>query len=511
LAHERTKEILLRADTPSERANAVREAIALGMPLAAIEEFLDYLDATKKTGEALVSLPSRAAVYTALAASLLLAATLGSIWLYRIVKARSASKPIYVAEFLGGADAQWSEEGTPEADGRLPAGRRLVLSTGLAKIAFASGTHVILEGPAEFKPLSPNEGRLSEGLLSAHVPPAARGFTVRTPDATVVDLGTEFGVAVQQGELSDVEVFSGLVEVQLDDDEEPTGETHAVRAGEAIQVWSPKESEPPRVEKAAAGLMRFARSLPPAEPAGEVAPVETPETAVERFGIPEAEAELVGPVHQPQGRLVWLDLAPYANEALSVSKGTSKNNDLMDLGSGEQTLAGVRFRIGDGTIQLRGSREAELPAQVEAIAVRRRVAKLYLLHAAQWINKQTRIPDGTEIGHYQVHYHDGSQEAIPIISGEDVRDWWSLDSPSLVTRGQVVWVGRNEATTKAGYYLRLYMTNWENPHPDKTVASLDYVSAMMTAGPFCAAITVELPLPVQADPIPLSASEHGSE
>ena len=128
------------------------------MPLAEIEEFLDYLDATKKPGEAPVSLPLRAAppgvpatatigprgksrrtgtrwtaVYAALAASVLLAVTLGSIRLYRILK------PIYVAELCGDADARWSEEGMPEADGRLPAGCRLVLAAGLAEIAFASG------------------------------------------------------------------------------------------------------------------------------------------------------------------------------------------------------------------------------------------------------------------------------------------------------------------------------------------------------------------------------------
>ena len=368
---------------------------------------------------------------------------------------------------------------------------------------------MVVEGPAEFEPLSRNGVLLHLGMLTARVPPEAQGFTVRSLSATVVDMGTEFGVAVEQGGATDVEVFIGVVEVRVDHNEAPTGEQHAVRAGEAVQVWSPNESEQPLVDKAAAGLMRYARSLPPAEPAGEVSPVETPATAAERFGIPEAGAELVGPVHQPQGRLVCLDLAPYANEALSESKGTTKNNDLLALGSGEQTMAGVRFRIGEGTIQLSCSREDELPAQVEAIAVRRRVAKLYVLHAAQWINSQTRIPDGTEIGNYQVHYVDGSQETIPIVSGEDVRDWWSLDHAKLVTRGQVVWVGRNEAATKAGHYLRLYMTAWENPHPEKTVAHLDYVSAMTEAGPFCAAITVEMPSPGQASPAPPSASEPG--
>ena len=56
-----------------------------------------------------------------------------------------------------------------------------------------------------------------------------------------------------------------------------------------------------------------------------------------------------------------------------------------------------------------------------------------------------------------------------------------------------MWVGQNAATKEAKIYLRLYLSVWENPHPEKTVASLGYVSAMTDAAPFCAAITVEMP------------------
>jgi hypothetical protein len=534
MVHQGAKETLLRAGTPPERAKAVRAAIASGMPLVEIEEFLDYLDATKKPGEGPAPLqlqiapsgvPARAeirprgesrltriswaGVCASLAVGLLLAATLGGIRLYHIVTARGASQPIYVAELCGGADARWSEDGMPEADGRLPAGRRLVLAAGVAKIAFDSGAHVILEGPAEFEPLSPTGGLLSQGLLSARVTPAARGFVVRTPDATVVDLGTEFGVAVDQGRLSDVEVFAGRVEVGLGTEAEPTGVKQTVAAGKAIHIWSPTVNRPPLVETAAAGMMHFVRSLPSAaNPASAVDQAISPAMAAERFGIPEAAAELIGPLHQPKGRLVYLDLAPYINEALSKPKGPTTGNDLLELNSGEHTLAGVRFRIGDSTIQLGSKRLPKEPSQIEVIPVQRRVATLYLLHAAQWSDARFGVADGTNIGHYQIHYADGSQATIPIVSGEDVRDWWSYDHKKLATRGQVVWVGQNAATKEAKIYLRLYLGIWDNPHPERTVASLDYVSAMTDAAPFCAAITVEMPLPAQAGPSPLSASAH---
>jgi hypothetical protein len=45
MAHEAAKAHLRRATTRPERAQAVRAAFRLGMPLRDIEEYLDWLDA----------------------------------------------------------------------------------------------------------------------------------------------------------------------------------------------------------------------------------------------------------------------------------------------------------------------------------------------------------------------------------------------------------------------------------------------------------------------------------
>ena len=47
MAHEIAKLMLEHAGTFLERAEAVRVAISLGMPLSEIEEYLDWLDATR--------------------------------------------------------------------------------------------------------------------------------------------------------------------------------------------------------------------------------------------------------------------------------------------------------------------------------------------------------------------------------------------------------------------------------------------------------------------------------
>ena len=109
-----------------------------------------------------------------------------------------------------------------------------------------------------------------------------------------------------------------------------------------------------------------------------------------------------------------------------------------------------------------------------------------------------QVPDGMTIARYQVHYADGSDATIPVVSGEDVRDWWSHSREKLVTRGQVAWLGRNAATQQSNLYLRLFLSVWENPHPEKCLAGIDYVSTMSVAAPFCVAMTAEGPGPAEA-------------
>ena len=78
-----------------------------------------------------------------------------------------------------------------------------------------------------------------------------------------------------------------------------------------------------------------------------------------------------------------------------------------------------------------------------------------------------------------------------IVFGEDVCDLWSKVHPKTVTRGVVGWVGSNEAARKQDRQLQLYVSMWKNPHPDKKVVSIDYISTNTDAAPVCVAMTVE--------------------
>lgn len=111
-------------------------------------------------------------------------------------------------------DAKWKQE-QQAADGQ-PDTKTLQVSTGLAELKFAQGAKVTLQGPAEFEVRSANQGFLRRGKLVALVPRQAIGFTVVTPTATIVDLGTEFGVEADAHGATNVRVFRGKVELHPD-------------------------------------------------------------------------------------------------------------------------------------------------------------------------------------------------------------------------------------------------------------------------------------------------------
>ena len=64
-----------------------------------------------------------------------------------------------------------------------------------------------------------------------------------------------------------------------------------------------------------------------------------------------------------------------------------------------------------------------------------------------------------------MNYSDGTEETIPIVFGEDLRDWWNKDRSKSVSRGAVVWEGSNPAARPLDLTLRLYLTKWIAPAP----------------------------------------------
>jgi hypothetical protein len=156
-----------------------------------------------------------------------------------------------VAVLLQAPDAVWGECEVPTRPGSpLPPGR-LTLKSGFARIEFYSGATVILEGPADFRLISPREAYCAGGKLRATVPHQAEGFTVRSPKLDLVDRGTEFGLEVGADSKTEVHVFQGKVEVYDAGADRQAAAQNELTTGRGLRLDGPGRLSPIRPDQAA--------------------------------------------------------------------------------------------------------------------------------------------------------------------------------------------------------------------------------------------------------------------
>ncbi|MEJ5260926.1 MAG: LamG-like jellyroll fold domain-containing protein [Anaerohalosphaeraceae bacterium] len=120
----------------------------------------------------------------------------------------------YVGRISRAVNAQWADP-----SGMLREGSELFpgvmgLTQGMAELTLESGVKVIVQAPADFELESAGQIYLKKGRLVALISsPTGQPFVVRTPNAAVVDFGTEFGTAFQDGN-TQTYVFEGEVEIR---------------------------------------------------------------------------------------------------------------------------------------------------------------------------------------------------------------------------------------------------------------------------------------------------------
>ncbi len=116
----------------------------------------------------------------------------------------------FIARVSKAAGARGAAGGEVAVETELKAGV-FDLSAGFAELTFKSGVRMVLEAPVRLELLAGDRAKLESGRLVTYVPANARGFSVTTPRAKVIDLGTEFGVGVGESGDTEVQVFRGLV------------------------------------------------------------------------------------------------------------------------------------------------------------------------------------------------------------------------------------------------------------------------------------------------------------
>jgi hypothetical protein len=135
-------------------------------------------------------------------------------------------------------------------------GDKFVIRSGLMEISYDTGAQVILHGPVTYEVESSASGYLSVGKLTARLDGNAKrgtpnaklpgsssafsvqpsAFVVRTPTATVTDLGTEFGMTVSEGGVTQIHVLQGVVDAQPIAARGGTATHRRITAGAAVEI-----------------------------------------------------------------------------------------------------------------------------------------------------------------------------------------------------------------------------------------------------------------------------------
>jgi hypothetical protein len=203
-----------------------------------------------------------------------------------------------VGQITGMADCQFAENSktkAPRPKASVSSGDKFNLVSGVMEISYHAGAKVILQGPVTYEVESSAGGFLSVGKLTARVDSAKPQvasrkseipnpqspipnpspstihyplFTVRTPTATVTDLGTEFGVQVGKQGRTEVHVLQGAVEARAIDVRGGLLAPQRVSEGCAVEIV-PKAEQFKAVAFAARSFVRTLR--PPADSPSETA------------------------------------------------------------------------------------------------------------------------------------------------------------------------------------------------------------------------------------------------
>ncbi|MBP8604529.1 MAG: NPCBM/NEW2 domain-containing protein [Phycisphaerae bacterium] len=167
-----------------------------------------------------------------------LAALLFAVVYVQVVPVAVHEEVATVADTL---NAQWAD-----SDESLKSGDRLrtntpplLLRKGIVKLVFDNDTSVLVEAPAEFVLVAGDQMNLNYGRAYAIVPRQAIGFTITTPNSKIIDLGTEFGVQVDLGQITQLHVVKG--KTTLVAGRESLKTTLEVNQGQAKKITSQSE------------------------------------------------------------------------------------------------------------------------------------------------------------------------------------------------------------------------------------------------------------------------------
>ena len=133
---------------------------------------------------------------------------------------------------------------------------------------------------------------------------------------------------------------------------------------------------------------------------------------------------------------------------------------------------------GKAVVALRGEHQPTLPETAKGLQLQRQADKLWFLHASAWAPADV----SKEIAQYVIHYTDGTEAVFPIRYENEVGDWYT---PKPLPGARVGWTGSAEGHSPIG----LFVTEWTNPHPEKTISTLDVIGNLQATNIILVGVT----------------------
>lgn len=204
-----------------------------------------------------------------------------------------------------------------------------------------------------------------------------------------------------------------------------------------------------------------------------------------------------------QDNWLLLDLSRHANRSL-MDEGQQENaktflggvgvgeNDLSGLPAGLQILLDIPFYILDARenensvlITKTSGRPWLGPLEFPNIPVRSQARRIHWLWGSGW------APYDLPVGYIRYNYSDGTSVTDNVICSRNISNWWGYSDRSENPNLRRAWSGSTPAASRNYTSVGLYHYAWENPHPEKTIETIDIVSYGGDACIITVAITAE--------------------
>ena len=151
-----------------------------------------------------------------------------------------------------------------------------------------------------------------------------------------------------------------------------------------------------------------------------------------------------------------IDLLPKEGEP----GGGQGKDAVMKIGRNE--LGGIPTQVGPRFIECSG--------EVQGITFRKKAYTLNFFHGG-YFSEHSSV-----LGYYRLHYADGSEIRVPIVLGTTLSDF--SRGVKFPAKTKEIWQGKNAE----GRINRLCRYEWNNPFPEREIATIDIVSALKGDG-----------------------------